>query len=100
MIEIGGNRLLYWIGKKLQSRSESLIQRGKPMTISNPSCKLINPFTLIINFTVDTKDKYQLIMQGAYKDKYKQTVEDVPDISENEMYTLIVYGRSNWFKKE
>ena len=100
MIEIGGNKLLYWLGKKLQSKSENLIRRGKPISISNPTSKLINPFTLIINFTVDNKDKYQLIMQGQYKDKYKETVDDVPDISENEMYTLIIYGRSNWFKKE
>lgn len=100
MVEIGGNKLLYWLGKRLQSKSESLIRKGKPITISNPTCKLVNPFTLIISFTIDNKDKYQLVMQGKYKDRYKQTVEDVPDITEREMFTLISYGKREWFKKE
>jgi len=75
----GGNRFLVWYGKTiglistyLQNKSNEYMNKGGKTVVSNPSCKFFNPFTLIINFTVDNTIKYQLIQQGDYKARYKK----------------------------
>ena len=77
--EIGGNSLTIWYGKLLgkvatryQKRSDKLIARGTKTLVSNPTCKFINPFTLLFNFTVDNNIKYQLVHQGDFKDQYRK----------------------------
>jgi hypothetical protein len=66
--------------------------------VTNPSCKLPNPYTLIISFTVDGTDKYQVVTQGNYKKIYKES-EDTPDISEKELFMIIDQRQKEWFKK-
>jgi len=98
MIEVGGNKFKLWLGTELKKVAEKLIEGGKKNIISNPSCKLINPFTLIINFSVNN-EKYQLILQGNYKEKYKDSDDGNLDIDEKSMFLLINQSRKNWFKK-
>ena len=67
--------------------------------ITNPSCKLINPFTLMINFTLDNTDKYQLVLQGDYKEYYKEAKHKKLNIPENELFILINQSQDKWYKK-
>jgi hypothetical protein len=91
--KIGGNRLLYKFG-------ERLVERYKPTAITNPSCRLLNPFTLIVNFTVDNTEKYQIVLQGDYKERYKEVEDGAIDLPEKEMYAIIHDSQKIWFKKE
>jgi len=93
MYKIGGNKLLYGFGKYLTDKFN-------PMLVTNPSCRLLNPFTLIINFTVDNSDKYQIVLQGNYKERYKEVEDGAIDLPENEMYAIIHDSQKIWFKKE
>jgi len=88
--EIGGSRLAIWYGNQLgkvakyyQKRSDKLIAKGTKTIVSNPACKFINPFTVIFTFTVDNTDKYQLVHQGDFKDKYKTWKEKVDSYNTN-----------------
>ena len=109
-IEIGGNSLLLWYGNLLEKiskyyskRSETLINKGRKTVITNPTCKFVNPFTLIFTFTVDTNKKYQLITQGKYKDRYiehsEKDTDDLP-LPPNEMFIFIKGHQQDWFLKE
>ena len=98
-LKVGGNKFKYWLGKKIQKLGNRLIERGKYKVVTNPSCKLVNPFTLLINFTVDGNEKYQVILQGDYKKHYKESEDYTPDISEREMLMLINQKQQAWFKK-
>ena len=99
-MEIGGNRITRWWGKRMKSWGESLIERGNPMVITNPSAKMPNPFTLIVSFTVNNTEKYQVVLQGQYGEKYKQSEDGIPNISEEEMFLLITHKKGSWFKKK
>jgi len=99
-LTLGGNWFKYWLGKKIQNWGVNLITEGKPKLITNPTCKLINPFTLMVNFTVDGSEKYQLILQGDYKKHYKESEDYIPDIPEREIFIIISSNRNSWFKKE
>ena len=99
-MKMGGNKFKYWIGSKIQKWGNNIIGKNKQVTITNPSCKLVNPFTLIINFTVDANDKYQLITQGDYKNKYKEAEDSIPELSEKEIFMIIHQRQRDWFKKE
>ena len=109
-LTVGGNRFKHWLGtriqnlgKKIQKRGEKLISKGKPQIVTNPTYKLVNPFTLLISFTVDSTDKYQVILQGNYKDHYKAASESedstIPTIGERELFILIQQSHKNWYKK-
>jgi len=76
--EIGGSKLSIWYGKLLgkiakryQRRSDKFISKGNKTIVLNPTCKFVNPFILLFSFTVDNTEKYQLVHQGGFKDKYK-----------------------------
>ena len=76
--EVGGNSLTLWLGrlngriaKFFQNRSEKLIKKGSTTIITNPTCRFINHCTMIFNFTIDGNEKYQLIHQGKFVEKYK-----------------------------
>lgn len=99
VLKIGGNRIRYKIGKRIKNLGSKMMEKGKYKVITNPSCKLINPFTLMINFTIDGTEKYQLILQGDYKKHYKESEDYTPDISENELFMLISGAKDKWFKK-
>jgi hypothetical protein len=96
---VGGNKLKYWIGRRLAECSNNLVKSGRYKIVTNPTCKLFNPFTLIINFVVDSTEKYQLVLQGDYKKHYKES-EDVSILTEDEMFSLIYQNKNSWFKKE
>lgn len=109
-IEIGGNSLLLWYGRLLarfskyyENRSNKLIARGEKTVITNPSCKFASAFALVINFTVNNTDKYQLVTQGDYKDSYKEYKDKERDDSPlgvQEMFILIKEQQDMWFLKE
>lgn len=99
-LKVGGNRLLHWFGKIIQKWGNNMVDRGKYKLITNPSAKLANPFTLLINFTVDGTEKYQVVIQGDYKKIYKESEDYIPDIPEKEMFMIIEQKQKNWFKKE
>ena len=54
----------------------------------------------MINFTVDTNDKYQIILQGDYKQKYKECVEGQIDLTENDQFMIVNQNTQLWFKKD
>ena len=98
---IKGNKLLFKIGNKITNFGNNLINKSKENIITNANAKLFNPFTLIINFTINNTDKYQVLFEGDYKTHYKDAGEDnVPNIPEDTLYELIVSNKSKWFKKE
>ena len=99
-LEIGGNKFKLWLGKKIHSLGTNLINKGKSNIVTNPTCKLVNPFTLIVNFTVNTTEKYQVILQGDYKKHYKESGDSLSELTEKEMFIIISEKRNNWFKKE
>lgn len=75
--EVGGSKMAIRYGNFLNKissyykrRSDKFISKGTKTIISNPACKFINPFTLIFTFTVDNTDKYQLVSQNDFRDKY------------------------------
>lgn len=98
--KIGGNKFLLALGNRLSKWGKRLVDKGTETTISNPSCKFINPFTLLVNFTVDGNKKYQLLLQGQYKDKYKEFQDSENPISEQEMFIIIRSHVNSWFLKE
>ena len=61
-----------WISSRIENRSERLHRAGTKVVLSNPSCKYINHCTLMLNFTVDNTDKYQIIHEGRFTDRYKE----------------------------
>jgi len=99
-LTIGGRPLIHWLGKKIHNLGLKMISNNKPKVVTNPTCKLVNPFTLLINFTVDGNEKYQLVIQGDYKKHYKESEDYIPDISEKEIFIIINGGKDNWYKKE
>jgi hypothetical protein len=110
-LEIGGNSLLLRWGNYLTKVGKKYIRKGSKLVITNPTCKLHSPWLLIINFTVNNKDKYTLTLQGDYKEKYKTisnnikdediNVEDVQNpITIDEMFILIRGKREEWFLKD
>lgn len=105
-LTVGGNTSKHWLGKRIQNlgkriqkKGEKLITKGKPQIVNNPTCKLVNPFTLLISFTVDGTDKYQVVLQGNYKEHYKESEDYVPDIKERELFMLINQSYNKWYKK-
>ena len=106
-LRVGGNSIKVWIGEILTSigdffnkKGTSLIVNNKPKLVTNPTGKLINPFTLLVSFTVDTNQKYQVILQGDYKGKYKECENGEINLTENEIFMLINSSHPLWFKKE
>jgi|688.fasta_scaffold219177_5 hypothetical protein len=106
-LRVGGNTLKVWIGDSLNNIGEFFTKKGtnmvvnnKPKMVTNPTAKLINPFTLMISFTVDTNQKYQVILQGDYKGKYKECENGEINLTENEIFMLINSSHPLWFKKE
>ena len=106
-LRIGGNTIGVWLGELINRLGEYLKDWGnkyalknKPTLVTNPTAKLINPFTLMLSFTVNTNDKYQIIIQGDYKQKYKECVDGQIELNENEQFMIINQNRTLWFKKE
>lgn len=101
-------KLIIGIGNLLKNWSVSLTEKGvdiearnRVKIVTNPTCKLVNPYTLIINFRVDNSNKYQLVLQGDYKETYKDRDEnDSPNIDEKTLFMLIYENRKNWFIKD
>ena len=107
ILEIGGSTWMLWYGKKLKRigdyyvrRSEKRLAQGRKTIISNPTCKFINPFTILINFTVDNTNKYQLILEGNYKEKYKTVGTEESPIPIHDMFLLIKTSKEKWYLKE
>lgn len=104
-ISFGGNTFSLWRGKIFKNigsyfteKSEKLIKKGSKITVTNPISRLVNPFTLIIGFTVG-KDKYQIITQGNFKEIYKSKGVEENPITEQECFILIVANKKEWFLK-
>ena len=97
--EIGGNSLSLSLGNKLTKWGEQLIKKGKKTTLSNPTCKLLNPFTLVLNFTINNNTKAQLILQGDYKERYKEFGTDDNPVGVDEMFILITSNQQKWYLK-
>ena len=76
--EIGGSSFALWrsrlnnrISECFKKRADRLHKIGSKTIISNPSCRFINHCTIIFHFTVNNTEKYQLINQGKYIDRFK-----------------------------
>jgi len=108
-LHIGGNSVKEFIGKFISAVGTAMVTYGdkldknsQPILVTNPAAKLYNPFTLIITFTVGATDKYQLILQGDYKDMYKEIArpECEIDLDDNELFMIINQHQKEWFKKD
>ena len=104
MKKIGGNRFLFWLGEKLTNTGSSLMNDNKSKIITNMSYDFINPFTLMINFVLDNTEKYQILIQGDYKEKYIEWSKTNKDennllINEDQLFILISSNKGRWFKK-
>jgi hypothetical protein len=106
-LRVGGNsimvmfgKLMTNIGKSILTNGEAIIAKNKTKIVTNPTAKLFNPFTLVISFTVDTNQKYQIVMQGDYKEKYKESEDGIINLSDEEMFRIINISVNGWYKKE
>ena len=99
-LELGGNAMLLKLGTKLTKLGAKYTNKGNKLVVTNPSCKLHSPHLLVINFTVNNTDKYQLTLQGNYKEKYKETGKEDNPISSGEMFILIKEHNKEWFLKD
>jgi len=106
-LRVGGNsimvmfgKILANIGKSFLTKGEDIIAKNKTKMVTNPSAKLFNPFTLAISFTVDTNQKYQIVLQGDYKEKYKESEDGVINLTDEEMFRIINISVNGWYKKE
>jgi hypothetical protein len=98
-LKVGGHRLRYKIGKFIKNWGSRMMEKGRYKVVTNPSCKLINPFTLLVTFLVDGTEKYQLVLQGDYKKHYKESDDYTPDITERDLFILINQSQSLWYKR-
>jgi len=104
MKKVGGNKTLYWLGDILSKIGTNLINKNKSKLVTNMGYDFINPFTLIVNFVLDNTEKYQIIIQGDYKEKYiewSKTNKDENNVllTEDQLFLLITANRGKWFKK-
>jgi hypothetical protein len=108
LTKVGGNPLLVYVGNKLHSLGEwisnigkNISDKNKPYIISNPTYLLVNPFTFLISFSVNGNEKYQIVIQGDYRDLYKKVNRDNdPEIiTEEELLVIISDMRKQWYKK-
>lgn len=121
-MRLGGNTLKIWLGTFLVNLSnklsgkvaaylkewgESSIDSGRPKYVTNPAAKFYNPFTLVVAFTFDTTQKYQIVLQGDYKQQYKKKIkegddseEGESDLSTEQMFMIISQHRKEWFRKD
>lgn len=97
---IGGNRFYFWLGNILKKWSDKLIEKGKVKVITNPTAKIVNPYTVVIMFLVDGVNKYQIVLQGDFKEKYKNSEDGNIYISEKELLMSINHQSKNWFKRD
>jgi len=88
------------ISNYFSEQGNKIMQKNKDKIVSNPSAKLFNPFTVVINFTVDNNEKYQILLQGDYKQKYKESEDGTFNLTEVELFDFIESYRDKWFKKE
>ncbi len=95
----GGNKLFFWFGNLFKKFSDYLIEKGRVRIITNPSPRLINPFTILISFTMDN-EKYQVVIQGDFKTHYKESEDGIPKLKEDELFMIIEENKNLWFKKE
>lgn len=104
MKNVGGNKFFYSVGKMFVSLGNSMMNRNKSKVITNMSFEFINPFTLMINFVIDNTEKFQIIKQGDFKEKYiewSKSNKEEPNLilNEDQLFILITENRSKWFKK-
>lgn len=107
ILKLGGNSFKEsigkWIenfGKKISEKGNSIQESAKPLIITNPICRVVNPFTLIISFTVNPSEKYQIVLEGDYKSIYRESDDKQVDMNNNEVFHIISTNRDKWFKKE
>ena len=98
--EIGGNKFYLKLGKYFTKLGEKYTKKGSKTVISNPTCKLINPFSIMYNFTVDNNLKFQLIVQGDYKELYKEHGTEDNPIDIDKMFMTITHKQGDWFLKQ
>lgn len=96
----GGNKFLFWLGNLLKRWSDYFIEKGKVRIITNPTAKIVNPYTVIIMFLVDGSDKYQVVLQGDFKEKYKNSEDGKIEIGEKELLMTIDKSSNSWFKRD
>lgn len=87
--------LLSKIGELIVSKSEVMKFNSRPFTVESWSAILPKPFVLIISFTTN-KGKYQIVLVGDYREKYKLKEEKI--LTEDEAYDLIINNKKEWFK--
>ena len=106
-LRVGGNSILVFIGKQisnlgafLNKKGDKIVANNKTKFVTNPTAILINPFTLIINFTVDVNEKYQIVLQGDYKQNYRDAGDGGGiSLTEDELFMIIHQNPTLWFKK-
>lgn len=85
-ISIGGNSIiLHWgrffkyFGEKWTERGARIEKKGSELVVTNPKCRFVNHCTMIFNFTVDSNEKYQIVLQGKFTDNYKSWKREEDD---------------------
>lgn len=114
IMRVGGNtpKVWFWnfiarlgdnlvsIGRSIKASGEQKSLQNRPISVANPSAKLINPFTMLITFTVNVNDKYQLVLQGDYKENYKDSVDGAINLLDEKIFMIINEHQKEWFKKD
>lgn len=99
-LRVGGKPLKYKIGQLLNKWGKKIMDNSKELLVTNPTYKIANPFTLIVSFTVESTDKYQIVIQGDYKKVYKESDDGNNEIGEKELFIIIAENQNLWYKKE
>lgn len=103
---IGGNSIYVWLGIKLNQiskwlskKGEEFIYKGTPRIVTNPEAEFINPFLILVKFTVDNTDKYQIVLQNNFIERYKED-KNLEKFTIEEKYAVIRENQKLWYKKQ
>jgi len=98
-MEIKGNKFLVWLGNILVKQGNKLIKKGEILNITEYTANLVDPFILITKFNING-EKYHIVTQGQYKEKYKEFQTDNLPLNDNEFFEIINSQKAKWVKRK
>jgi hypothetical protein len=87
------------IGERYIKKGRKYVKLGSDINITNPTSRLLTPYILVVNFTVNFTEKYTITTQFDYKELYKIKGSEDNPITMDEMFKVITHRRDKWFLK-
>ena len=97
-MKIQGNVFMQRLGNWLVAIGSGILSKHRTRIVTKAEFDFVNPFTMIVNFTIDNTDKYQILLQGDFKERYKEFRNGNFAIDDDAMLHIIKTHK--WFKKQ